>query len=354
MFSLMVKSVLGLAFAAAAVAQAGSGCEGNTEFAAPGFWWSCAFPAFCANDYNAFPQRAAKYREPLTETQLASQLHRMRTGQVKILTSIPAGGLRPALLDALNARFLFEGNEDRPVRTVLIRDQVYPHPNQPNDLYRERQLLFSDPYVGTFKGILLTPEAPAGRRPVRYPAVVALHGHSETAEVYRDTYFAREYPRHGIGILIITSRVMEPWLGEYNVAKNLLLNGFSLMALHSYEALIALKYLDCNPEVKPGSLGLIGHSGGSSAGNLLVRLAPKLIEAYVSDLTIDYSMLDIPEPYHCETIPNVHPYHRLINDFDTSRVPVLPVGYGYQKILPDGKMVSAAPDILRFFGRLKN
>ena len=285
-----------------------------------------------------------KYRQPITETQLNSQLNAMRAGQVTLITTTPAAGLRSALLDAMNMRFLIDGLSAVNTKVTLIRDQVYPYPNAAG-LYRERQLLFTDPYVGTFKGILLTPTAPAGVTLAPYPVVLALHGHSETAEKYRDSYFAREYPKNGIGILMLTSRVMEPWIGENGVSKKLLLNGFTLMGLHVYEGLVALKYLSCNPEVLPGKLGLIGHSGGSSAGNLLVRLAPDRITAYVSDLTINYSMLDIPEPYHCETIPRVHPYYKLINDFSTLPVRALQVGYEYKR--PDGS--SAAPDVLSFF-----
>jgi hypothetical protein len=345
------SAVLLLVSVVNAYAQSTGVCSTVTSTQSFTGWWSCAYPPLCAGDYNSFPDRARKYRQPITDAQLTNQLNAMRAEQVKILTETPATGLRSALLDALNMRFLVDGLPLIPTKVTLIRDQVYPYPNSTQGLYRERQLLFSDPYIGTFKGILLTPAASAGGTLAPYPVVLALHGHAETAEKYRDLYFAREYPKTGIGILVITSRVMDPWLGEHSVSKKLLLNGFTLMGLHAYEGLIALKYLACHPEVKPGKLGLIGHSGGSSAGNLLVRIAPERVAAYVSDFTIDYSMLDIPEPYHCETIPRVYPYHRLINDFRTSTVPVLPVGYEYKR--PDG--TSATSDIITFFeSRLKN
>jgi hypothetical protein len=326
-----------------------STCSTLTTAQSPGFWWSCVFPAFCSADYDAFPQRAKKDRHPVTDTQLTNRLIAMWAGQVTILKTAPVEGLQAALIDALNVRFLIDGVRTVSTKVMTIQDQVYPYPNEASGTYRERQLLFTDPYIGTFKGILLTPNPSAGTTSARIPVVLALHGHTEQAENYRDTYAAREYPRNGLGILMITSRVMDPWLGEHEVSKNLLLNGFTLMGLHVYEALIALKYLGCQPEVNSERLGLIGHSGGSSAGNLLIRLAPDRIKAYVSDLTIDYSMLNIPEPYHCETIPNVHHYHQLINDFTTAARPVRTVPYEYKTKLPNGTTISAIPEIISFF-----
>jgi hypothetical protein len=67
-------------------------------------------------------------------------------------------------------------------------------------------------------------------------------------------------------------------------------DGFNLMGMRDYEALIGLKYLTCNPAVK--RIGLIGHSGGSSTGNLVVRVTPYPVGAYVSDYQIDYAKLD--------------------------------------------------------------
>jgi len=99
--------------------------------------------------------------------------------------------LRGALLDGLNIRFLVEGLGFRNIKVTTISDDLLV--DTTGSQYRQRELLFSDPYVGTFKGILLTPPAPIGSS-VTYPIVLALHGHGETAEIYRDTYFATDYP----------------------------------------------------------------------------------------------------------------------------------------------------------------
>ena len=78
----------------------------------------------------------------------------------------------------------------------------------------------------------------------------------------------------------------------------------------------------------PEKIGLIGHSGGSSTGNLTVRIEPKF-KAFVSDNQVDWYKSSDTEPYHCETAPALYPYHDLINDFTTSVTPVLQVPYGY-------------------------
>ena len=79
----------------------------------------------------------------------------------------------------------------------------------------------------------------------------------------------------------------------------------------------------------PARIGLIGHSGGSSTGNLTVRLGAGFA-AYVSDYHVEYAewVADF-EVIHCETVPALYPYAALINDFATSATPVLTVPYGY-------------------------
>src|SRR4051812_29184666 len=62
-----------------------STCSTLITAPSPGSWWSCVFPAFCSADYDAFPQRAKKYRCPISDTQLTNQLIAMWAGQVTIL-----------------------------------------------------------------------------------------------------------------------------------------------------------------------------------------------------------------------------------------------------------------------------
>lgn len=279
--------------------------------------WACSEPNTCTVDYLAFPSKAAAYARPITEDDLTRKLEDIEAGKVALATApAPPETLKDAILDQLNMRFLIEGMEDRPLRVTVVGVSVFSGAV-------ETRLLFEDPWVGTFKAILLTPESGSPS-----PGIVALHGHGEDAEIYRDRYHGSEYPGHGLAILMPTLRAMNIDDDEHQVTRNLLLAGFNLVALRAYESLLGLRYLRCRDDVDPGRLGLIGHSGGSSTGNLTVRLDPN-IGAYVSDHQVDWYKSGENEPYHCETAPDLFPYHELINDFSTSPTPVLQVPYGY-------------------------
>ena len=65
--------------------------------------------------------------------------------------AIEAGDFRELLLDLLNIRFLVEGIDERPLVVTTIGEEE-------TDEYRERRLLFEDPFVGTFEALLLTPK----------------------------------------------------------------------------------------------------------------------------------------------------------------------------------------------------
>ena len=56
-----------------------------------------------------------------------------------------------------------------------------------------------------------------------------------------------------------------------------------MMAVRIYEVLLLHKLLRCRPDIDTERLGLIGHSGGSAVGNLAIRVAPEIFDAYVSD-----------------------------------------------------------------------
>jgi len=283
-----------------------------------GAQWECSIAAWCIDDYLNFLTFAAPWARPISDRALARQINRVQTGAVEPLTSpLPADELRAAIRDALGIGFLLDGIDERPLTVTLIGEDETSE-------YFEKHLLFTDPYVGTFDAIYLTPK---GDGP--FPAVVAIHGHRTRASIYRDYFHGNEYPAHGYAILMLTMRVMfiDPF--EHIISRDFLLDGFALMGMRVYEALLGLKYLRHRPEIDDERIGLIGHSGGSSASNLTIRLEPDFA-AYVSDLQIDYCEWGAYfEPYHCETIPRLFPYHLLISDFTTSSVPVKTVPYGY-------------------------
>jgi hypothetical protein len=194
---------------------------------------------------------------------------------------------------------------------------------EPGDDPREHRLLFRDPWVGSFEGLLLVP---AGEGP--FPAVLALHGHGDSAALYRDLHHARDYAARGIAILMLRFRAMEIDACEHELSRELLAQGTTLMGMRAYEALVALRHLSQRSDVDASRLALIGHSGGSSTGNLVIRLAPEL-RAYVSDHGVDYRHVVWYEPWHCESVPALAPLARQVNDFSSARLPVWRVPYGF-------------------------
>ena len=294
----------------------------------PGADWACPDSNSCKADYLAFPAKAAAYEAPTTDAALNQALTDIEAGKVAVLEEAMApAALRDAILDRLNMRFLAEGIDGRPLAVTVTGESETAD-------YRETDLLFVDEYVGTFKGILLTPKAGGP-----FPGIVAVHGHGGDAADYRDHYHGAEFPSHGYAILMLTMRAMNIDADEHEVTWVLLLKGFNLISLRVYESLLGLRYLACRPDVLPGKIGLIGHSGGSSTGNLTVRIEPRF-KAFVSDNQVDWYKSSDTEPYHCETAPALYPYHDLINDFTTSQAPVLQVPYGY---------ITGMSDIWKFY-----
>jgi hypothetical protein len=282
----------------------------------------CEDQAMCVEDYQRFIELAQQYARPVSEADILQSLQDIDAGLVPMQAGpMEPEALRTAILEGLNIAFLADGLDERPLTVTTIGV------TQSADVV-ETRLLFQDPWVGTFEALLLTPSGPGP-----FPTVLALHGHGDDPLIYRDEYHGGEYPGRGLALLVPGLRAMgsgPPAIIENTVTKKLLVQGFTLMGLRVYEALLAYRYLRARPDLaEPGRIGLIGHSGGSSAGNLVARVEPRLA-AYVSDYQIDYAEWLAPYPfYHCETVPALYPLNGLINDFSTCPAPVLTVPYKY-------------------------
>jgi hypothetical protein len=280
--------------------------------------WDCRHAISCIWDYEKFIDKAADFARPITPEELTQSIADVENGLVGPATDpLPADELRAAIGRALGIDFLLPGVDQRPLAVTRIA-------NFDEADYHEEDLLFTDPYVGQFFGIMLTPH---GEGP--FPTVLAVHGHRDSAQRYRDLFHGSEYPGRGLAILMLTMRAMFIDGFEHHISRDLLLNGFALIGMRTYESQLGFKYLRWRDDVVHDRIGLIGHSGGSSTSNLTVRLDPRFA-AYVSDLQIDYCEWGtLWEPWHCETVPALYPYHLLINDFSTAAVPVKTVPYGY-------------------------
>ncbi len=313
-----------------AFALGGCGSGGPASAARPdvherlaiGRAWNCTDNEGCIADYARFQALAADHARPIDATSLRQSLDAIGRHEVAVIQPpFDEGELRGVLLDALGVGFLVEGLDERPIEALVTAESANPS-------YRESDLILIDPWVGEIQAVLLRPLGPGP-----YPAVVAVHGHGDDAFVYRDDYHGSEFPGRGYALLILTMRAMGIDEAEHGISRALLLDGFTLIGLRSYESLVGLTYLRSRDDVIHDRIGLIGHSGGSSTGNLTIRVMdpanPERFKAYVSDHDVDFYSSGLLEPYHCETVPALYPYHEAINDLDAAATPTLVVPYAY-------------------------
>jgi hypothetical protein len=281
----------------------------------------CSDAAACTEDYERFVTLAAAYARPQDLAALPILLREIDAGRVpQVAPRLAAAALREEVIDGLGIGFLLA---DLPRRTLQVR--VISEVDRGS--YTEQELLLTDPWVGEFGALLLQPKV-AERR----AALLAVHGHGDTKEVYRDEYHGAEHAPRGYTTLILGMRAMGSGpsaITEHVITRELYRAGFSLMGMRVYESLLGLKFLRSLPTVDADKVALIGHSGGSSTGNLTVRVDPT-IAGYVSDHQVAYAeWVAGINVYHCETVPSLFGYSEQLNDPADSPVPTLKVPYKY-------------------------
>ncbi len=281
----------------------------------------------CSDDYYALPDVAADHARPISESELLDAIDAMLAG-VPALEE-PAGGvaLGAALGDALNLGFLLDGLHQRPLEVRTIR---FVEDGDVDEL----ELLFVDPFVGTFRARFWLPASGEWR-----PPALGVHGHATEAVDIYDTYGGDALVQAGHPVLALDLRVNYGDELEDAVQRHLLRAGFSLLAVRIYEVFLGLRYLRSRGDMEPG-VGLLAHSGGAGAMNVAIRLAPG-VHAYAYDNTADYDGWLDGERLLDESVPAVHPYRDLINDISTVEPALLVQDYGF----PDG----SAP-LVAFFG----
>ncbi len=288
--------------------------------------WDCLDdPESCIGSYLALPDAAASHAHPISESELEEQLEAMENGEVVIHSedAVTDSELDDIVQDALNMDFLTGGLDERELKVTVLYEED-------KGAYTERHLIFDDPWVGDFFGILLVPE---GAAEAAVPGVLSVHGHGQQAGDVIDDLFGDQYPSHGYALLTFTFRGMGADANEDEVTRALLLEGFTFEAVRIYESLLALKYLRWLPEVDASRLAVVGHSGGSLAWNLAVRDHPP-IEALVTDLRGTY--FDLWKGWVLDdTLPAVHPYYPAVNLLEGTGVPTLVVDYSYQEEFDD-------------------
>jgi hypothetical protein len=171
------------------------------------------------------------------------------------------------------------------------------------------------------------------------PALVFLIGHLDSADCLLEQYDGLGFVKAGYVVLTIEARADDSGPVEDLASRFLLINGFTMMGLRVYEALLGLKFLQAMPGVDPTRLGLLGHSGGASTANLLVRLHPGFAAAAVDHHGEHYNLAE--DRYNlCETVFGLVHFTHLLSDPSTAPMPMKRVEYGW----PEG-----AGTVTRFF-----
>jgi len=285
--------------------------------------WDCRHKrgCDCVDGYLQFLEMARAGDNAKTEDELKGSFRNADEGRVA-QESVTPKELADRLVRILNVDFFWDNIESELLHVTIA--QKREHQN-----YFEQELLLSNEYVGTWRAILLLPKGPGP-----HPAIVALHGHGDSPESFRDRLFGKDYPAHGYAILIPAFRLMCGGASEGKISKELLLHGHSLLGVRCYETLLAVKFLLANKAVDSERLGLIGHSGGSALGNLVFRIDPRF-RACVTDNVSTYHRSvsergGFDDNYFDDMLPGLFPLHEAINDFENIGRPVFEAPYGYR------------------------
>jgi len=277
------------------------------------------------SSYKSFIQKYREYSHQFTDAELDQQFDEAAAYIDEHPEGKHATNLRRKITKKLNIRFLLKNIDEEELNVEIV--EINKHKK-----YTEKELLFKDTEVGDISALILIPK---GHGP--WPAIIGLHGHGDSKEIFKKNYFAKDLVKKGFVVIMPDLRAMCCDNSEEKISEKLLANGFTLMGLRMYEAHLLIEYLKSKNFVNK-KIGIIGHSGGSELANLVVRVSED-IKAGVSDFQSD--MLDlcwdrkdciIPSPNcrtHCQTIPALSYYMPQINDESTLEIPFLKFDYKY-------------------------
>lgn len=228
-----------------------------------------------------------------------------------------------AILEGTGMEFLFSpaSMTARPLEIIRLSATTRTSPTGAS--YLQERLILRDPYVGDIPALLLLPP---GEESV--PGVVALPGHGEDPMFFRDRRMGHFFPEQGLGLLIGGFRAWNRPVEDHNATVAYLCEGFSLIMARAYEALVALRVLQDHPRTEGRHLGVIGHSGGATAGNLLAWLNVNPARAHVTDIQSEHLTSDNRGLIDCETHPFLNQHWESLVWFPGAPRAVLQVGYG--------------------------
>ncbi len=233
------------------------------------------------------------------------------------------------LMDDLNIRFLVDRIEEVSVSAEIVEEKRYRN-------YDQKKIKLIEENVGTFFISLLIPS----RTEKKLPVIIGLHGHGDTSNSFKNSYFMEDLVSGGFAVAMVSFRASHHHVDDL-ISPLLYMNGFTLMGLHVYETLLVVEYLKDQAYIDSGKIGLMGHSMGSCVSKLVSRISSD-IKAGVFDTVAHF--LTFP-PFHCETLPALAFYRNQINDIDTLPFPAKQCSYCY----PDK---TSREDIVVFFKQI--
>lgn len=287
--------------------------------------------------YNTFANSYTEYSHPIINDDLQGFVNHPPASYTGEISSEK---LKQDLLSALCLDFLFDGSvalAQIPLTVKIIEEQDGIN----NTVVRK--LVFINKQVGEFEGYSLMPKDQKN-----LPAILASHGHYVDDDFYPNDVFASDFASAGYAVFVPNSRILCGSPYEPNAVKNLLIAGRGgLIGARIYERFLVWKYmmyLSSEGYLDSEKFGLIGHSDGSIVNNVFLRISTVLgsifpgefedFSAVITDLlaTSYWSPTDSPpadiDHLSSKDNPFIHVYTRVINNLNTSSVPILYVGYG--------------------------
>lgn len=275
----------------------------------------------CLAPYRSFVNDHPQFANPRPEKVVLDELDALDMEPLPPVMKLSQDELRTKITDALNIGFMLDGLDARSLHVTIFAEEGTEQAG-----VISRRLIFADPLVGEFEALLLEP---AGSN--RVPAIIGLHGHFDSPEDFANIYLGAELANEGYLVIMPQFRVMGMDLdSEEEVSRTLLYGGFHLMAMRVYETLLIEKYLRSLDRVDTAHIGILSHSGGSSAANLVIHLT-KGIAAQVTDYYVDWRDRFVSPSgdlaVHCETVPGLFPLSTTFPEDWSAPIPRLSIPY---------------------------
>jgi hypothetical protein len=288
----------------------------------------------CLAPYRSFVADHPQFAHPRPLETILAELAAIEAEPPPPVMTLSQDELRAGIIDALNIGFMLEGLDARPLEVTIFAEAE-------TDGITSRRLIFADPLVGEFEALQLEPSGND-----RLAAIIGLHGHFDTPAIFAEKFLGADLAAAGYLVIMPQFRAMACFGAEDAISRALISGGFHLMAMRVYETLLLEKYLRSLPRVDSRRIGILSHSGGSSAANLAVHLTDG-IAAQVTDYYVDWRDRCIPPPadlpVHCETVPGLFPLSTTFPDDRSAPLPRLSIPYA------ENGFADNADAILAFF-----